>query len=567
MPQYLTPGVYIEEIEGPTPIAGVSTSTAGFLGITEFGSITATEITSFDAFTRQFGNYLPDSSYLAYAVYGFFLNGGQRCYIGRITSNPSSTSKGATSGSVTLTLVPGSTPPIQIIINAIGPGIWSNNLFYSVGPATINSSSTTDPRFKLTLVYYSNTSSSSRLASPIPSPMYDPTDSYNKTNQPTDPSAVQQLNLSFVSEVYDNLSVDPNSSSFYKNEIAGVSNFVTVADNIPTTGSVVVPLPTPTTPHQLQPFKGGDDGAAITQTDYTGTETTLNDPWSGTPIGIQRTGLTGFKEIDDISIIAAPEQASDNQTNLGLTGILLDHCETPGLYRIAVLQSQQSDIGNISSQLQPARGSKYAALYLPWINVLDPVTNAQKLIPAVGHIAGIYARSDDTRGVQKAPANELVYGANSLQRQITADDQSILNPIGINAIRTFPGKGILVYGARTTSTDTLWQYVNVRRIFLYIEQSLVQGTQWVVFEPNNERLWARVIATIRQFLIQVWHDGALMGTKPDEAFFVKCDRSTMTQNDIDNGRLILVIGIAPVKPAEFVIIRIAQIASGAQVTE
>ena len=182
-------------------------------------------------------------------------------------------------------------------------------------------------------------------------------------------------------------------------------------------------------------------------------------------------------------------------------------------------------------------------------------------------MAGIYARSDTERGVHKAPANEVVRGAKKLEFLITKGEHDLLNPRGVNVIRFFPGRGIRVWGARTLSSNTLWKYINVRRLFIYIEESIEEGTQWVVFEPNNEKLWARVRATITQFLTRVWRDGALMGTKAEEAFFVKCDRSTMTQDDIDNGRLICVIGIAPVKPAEFVIFRIAQWAGGSAVTE
>jgi len=169
--------------------------------------------------------------------------------------------------------------------------------------------------------------------------------------------------------------------------------------------------------------------------------------------------------------------------------------------------------------------------------------------------------------VHKAPANEVVRGATSLQVKVTRGQQEILNPRGVNAIRSFPGRGILVWGARTVSKDTLWKYINVRRLFIFIERSIDEGSQWLVFEINNEKLWSRVKATITQFLTQVWRDGALMGTRPEEAFFVKCDRTTMTQNDIDNGRLIVIIGIAPVKPAEFVIFRIAQTRSGTEITE
>jgi phage tail sheath protein FI len=218
-------------------------------------------------------------------------------------------------------------------------------------------------------------------------------------------------------------------------------------------------------------------------------------------------------------------------------------------------------------QLFPERESKYAALYFPWINVFDPLTNNQRLIPPGGHVAGVYARSDIERGVHKAPANEVVRGATSLQVQLTEQEQAILNPRGVNVIRSFPGRGIIVYGARTMSTDSVWKYVNVRRLFLFLEESIEEGTRWTVFEPNNERLWSRVIATIASFLTRVWRDGALMGTAPEQAFFVKCDRTTMTQDDIDNGRLIVLIGMAPVKPAEFVILRIMQTKSGTEIDE
>ena len=173
-------------------------------------------------------------------------------------------------------------------------------------------------------------------------------------------------------------------------------------------------------------------------------------------------------------------------------------------------------------------------------------------------MAGIYARVDVERGVHKAPANEVIRGITKIAQDVTKREQDLLNPKGINALRFFPGRGNRVWGARTVSSDASWKYINVRRLFIFVEESIDEGTQWVVFEPNDEPLWARVRQTITNFLTTVWRSGALEGTKPDEAFFVKCDRTTMTQDDIDNGRLICVIGIAPVKPAEFVIFRIQQ---------
>ncbi|MCH8808068.1 MAG: phage tail sheath family protein, partial [Planctomycetes bacterium] len=182
------------------------------------------------------------------------------------------------------------------------------------------------------------------------------------------------------------------------------------------------------------------------------------------------------------------------------------------------------------------------------------------LMPPSGHIAGIWSRNDDTRGVHKAPANEVVGGAIDVEMQITKGEQDGLNPAGINCIRAFPGRGIRVWGARTLSSDPSWRYINVRRLFNMVEKSIEGGTQWVVFEPNSPETWARVVASVTAFLHTQWRDGALLGRRPEDSFFVRCDESTMTVDDIQNGRLICNIGVAIVRPAEFVIFRIEQIA-------
>jgi hypothetical protein len=300
------------------------------------------------------------------------------------------------------------------------------------------------------------------------------------------------------------------------------------------------------------------DGSPITAADYGGKERQFQE--DGETV-TERSGLLGFEHIDEINIVCAPDEAK----HPGLTDRIVDHCEDPDLLdRFAILQSRSTDVPNNIPDLRPPRDSKYAAFYYPWIKILDPLTNRDKLIPPGGHIAGIYARSDTERGVFKAPANEIVRGAKALQFSIGKGQQDILNPRGVNVIRSFPGRGIRVWGARTTSSDPLWKYINVRRLFLFLEESIDEGTQWVVFEPNNEQLWARVKQTIVAFLTTVWRTGALMGTTPEEAFFVRVDRSTMTQDDIDNGRLICLIGVAPTKPAEFVIFRIAQFTAGSE---
>jgi Bacteriophage tail sheath protein len=302
-----------------------------------------------------------------------------------------------------------------------------------------------------------------------------------------------------------------------------------------------------------QELNGGDDSiATITDDIYIGQD----DP---NPEG--RTGLFSFRNEDDISIVACP-----GRTNAKLQGALIDQCEAMR-YRFAVLDGEpppNDSIADVQNQRQQF-DTKYAAIYHPWLLIPDPYPEnlaqiANYSIPPSGHTLGIYARTDIDRGVHKAPANEVVRGVLGLQRLLNKGEQDILNPypVHINVIRDFRpnNRGIRVFGARCITSDPDWKYVNVRRLLIFIEDSIDRGLQWVVFEPNAEPLWARVTRTISNFLTTVWRNGALEGTKREEAYFVKCDRTTMTQTDIDNGRLIVVIGVAPVKPAEFVIIRI-----------
>ena len=212
--------------------------------------------------------------------------------------------------------------------------------------------------------------------------------------------------------------------------------------------------------------------------------------------------------------------------------------------------------------------TKYGAVYYPWLQVANPAGNGESLlVPPCGYMAGVYARSDTERGVHKAPANEVVRGAIGVEKQITKSEQDILNPIGINCIRAFPGRGIRVWGARTLSSDPAWRYINVRRLFNFVEKSIQLGTQWVVFEPNDMDLWARIRRDINAFLTMVWRSGALFGATPSQAFYVKCDEETNPPEARDLGQVVIEIGIAPVKPAEFVIFRISQWASGGETAE
>ena len=260
--------------------------------------------------------------------------------------------------------------------------------------------------------------------------------------------------------------------------------------------------------------------------------------------------LQALPEAAGISVIAAPGYSA-RAAAAEIQQALIEHVGQPERFRFAVLDARPA--ATIDEVLAARSGinSSYAAMYYPWVTTQNSVQ-----LPPSGFVCGILARVDTARGVWRAPANETVTGAVDLQAAIDTHGQERLSAQGINSIRSFPSRGILLWGARTTSEDPLWKYVNVRRYFIYLEQSIYAGLQWVVFEPNGEPLWAGVQQTITNFLLNNWRSGALMGTKPEEAFYVRCDRSTMTQNDIDNGRLIAEIGVAPVRPAEFVIIRI-----------
>jgi phage tail sheath protein FI len=276
--------------------------------------------------------------------------------------------------------------------------------------------------------------------------------------------------------------------------------------------------------------------------------------------------LATLNDARDVAVVAAP-----GGTIAGFNGIssvapvhaaLIEHVSQQETYRFAVLDPPPSCSSSDVEDLRASIDSINAALYYPWIAISDPRASTKKLsqinVPPSGFLCGIYARTDAQQGVFKAPANQPLVGAGGLERAIANLESDALNALGINCLRSFPGRGNLAWGARTISSDPEWKYVNIRRYFLYLEHSIDQGTQWAVFEPNNEQLWAAIRQSISNFLYNEWRRGALIGVRTEEAFFVKCDRTTMTQNDLDNGRLICEIGAAPLKPAEFIIFRIGQ---------
>jgi phage tail sheath protein FI len=312
--------------------------------------------------------------------------------------------------------------------------------------------------------------------------------------------------------------------------------------------------------------EGEGDGKAVTTTEFTVIVKVSAKEYQGS--ATTRTGLAGLESFEDVTMIVAPDLMSafehgeiDAKGVQAVQQALIDYCELVR-YCFAILDAPP----NLTPQevkewrMTVNYDTTRAALYYPWVEIADMTgsNGRTRLVPPSGHMAGIYARVDNTRGVHKAPANEIVRTALGLGMNVTKGEQDLLTPIGVNCIRSFPGRGIRVWGARTLSSDASWRYINVRRLFNMIEESIERGTQWVVFEPNDQNLWGRVTRDVSAFLKMVWRTGALFGTSPDKAFYVKCDAETNPPEARDVGQLLVEVGIAPVKPAEFVIFRIGQ---------
>jgi phage tail sheath protein FI len=265
--------------------------------------------------------------------------------------------------------------------------------------------------------------------------------------------------------------------------------------------------------------------------------------------------LDQLKPIDQVALVAVPGATAD-----AVQTAVLDHCENQYMQdRFAILDGRRTTTLNKGSIQGGVRDSSYGAIYFPWIEVFDPATNDNLVVPPSGHIAGIFARVDSLRGVHKAPANEVIRGALGVETAVSREGQAGLNPDDINVIRKFDGN-ITVWGAHTLAgkEDAEWRYVNVRRLFLFLRESIDEGTQWVVFEPNDPSLWAKITRNVTAFLTTVWRSGALLGASPQEAFYVKCDAETNPPEIRELGQVVTEIGVAVVKPAEFVVFRISQ---------
>ena len=603
MPEYLAPGVYVEEVSFRSKsIEGVPTSTTGFAGMTRFGPVqyaggpTTTEprlITSFTEFERVYGGLealLLGSDerppYLAHAARAFFLNGGQRLDVSRVYAPrgdavvaPLELTRGTTpaawrarwpgemgnvwvrvqvqrSGNVVQTLPGGAFEVKRVrtgtVVEVYGPGDTLPRPNDPVSATALNVV-TVAPDGTLAFTAVDGTATTVDATSVV---------------------QVVEVNVRVTvsgerEDFYPELSFHPDHKRFIgrilqRDDPADENAVVWLDWNPDALGT--------TQAQRLEAALGlaaglaegrlddGSDGVLIGAADLLGEAA---DP---DVASVKATGLEALGEVDDVAIVAAPDAAtlaSDDEVALA-TSYLIAHAETLR-YRIAVVDGPPESSMNEIRRFRGRFDSKYAPLYHPWIVTLDPLERPAQgapprklLLPPSGFVCGIYARTDIERGVHKAPANEVVRGLTSFEININKPRQDVLNPEGINALRFFEGRGSRVWGARTMSSDPEWKYVNVRRLFIFLEHSIDKATQWAVFEPNGERLWANIRRTVEDFLLVQWKNGALLGEKPDRAFFVRCDRTTMTQNDLDNGRMICLIGVAPVKPAEFVIFRIGQ---------
>ena len=519
MPTYLSPGVYVEEVEaGSRPIEGVGTAVAAFVGMAATGPVnTPTLVSSWTQFTTTFGDFLP-GSYLAHSVYGYFMNGGGNCYVVRIGGGDGSSNgaaKSGSNGSSERAVGAASTAPQAQIgrlrVLALDGGAKPGDITVDIVEA--GGESPSEDMFKLVV---------------------------KQGGQ-----QVEEFDRATLGRGKQNVLTMVNNSS----KVIRLEEVAHVSAQRPDLGTVALAAPPAPAPVPMP---------RLTSDDYVGD---VSD----------RTGFGGLEAIDDVTMVCVPDLMSayqqgavDLETVQAVQLGMIAHCELMG-DRVAILDPPP---GLNPQQIKEWRvdkagyDSKYAALYWPWVKVADHATGQMIHVPPSGHVAGIWGRNDDTRGVHKAPANEVVRGAVSLEVQITKNEHGLLNPVGINCLRAFPGGGIRVYGARTLSSDPAWRYLNVRRLFNYLEESILNGTQWVVFEPNDDALWARIRRTISAFLVNEWRKGALFGLTPDEAFYVKCDRETNPAESIDAGQVVCQIGVAPVKPAEFVIFRLSQFSGG-----
>lgn len=531
MPEYLSPGVYVEEIDtGPRPIEATNTSTAVFVGFTEKAEDARTVdgeqivtdltnrptfITNWIQYTQKFGG-LVDGAYLPLAVQGFFANGGTRCYVVSLRQIPPAQAGLLNAGSEPALIarsrksgLGGMDYRVRIATSTNGAG----------GAGDEESESDLKP-FDVIIEKRSNTGDWQ---------VKDTRKEVRLEEVQTDDGG-RQVRVAYrsnkASDLIDIIIPDQSRSLA---ELWPTEQQQSLAIE-----QKLLSAPTPSE------FRG--DVA-------------------------ERTGVEGLEVLDDARIICVPDlmttmpgEKLDLKMVKAVQSALVAHCERLG-DRMAILDTPPNlNPQEVKAWRQDITGfdSAYAVMYYPWIEVMDLSTDRSIHMPPSGFVAGVWARTDNTRGVHKAPANEVVMGVTGLAYNVTKGEQDVLNPIGINCIRSFAGMGIRIWGARTLTSNALWRYVSVRRLFNMIETTIENSTQWTVFEPNDPRLWGKIRRDVGAFLTTQWNAGALYGASPAQAFYVKCDEQTNPPESRELGRVVVEVGIAPVKPAEFVIFRISQ---------
>jgi len=516
MPTYLTPGVYVEEIPAQSkPIEGVGTSICAFVGLAPGGPVNRPmRISNWTQFAKLYGDPanpengpFMDGAYLAHSVYGFFQNGGGVCWIVRVGSEDGGPSRQ------------------QAALPAAGDK--SLETFRAVALDGVDGS--------------------------ISLELTEEPAAEGKEGEDAQPTYKLVVTAGSEREEYDGLSLKKGKNNIVT-KVNAASKLIQLEETgaslpeamrAPAAGTYALTLP-PAPVGEIAPKHFEGDVA-------------------------KRQGMGSLAAVDEITMVCMPDimtLASNGDGDVSvrdLQGKMIAHCEMAG-DRMAILDPPASLLPQeiLDWRMNTAGyDSKFATLYWPWLEIMNPLTNRPTLVPPSGHVAGVWCRTDATRGVHKAPANEVILGVNGLGFQVTHEEQGGLNRVGINCVRSFPGRGIRIWGARTLSSDPEWRYVNVRRLFNYISESIIEGTQWSVFEPNDQRLWTQLRISIGNFLTRTWREGALFGATPEQAFFVKCDSETNPPDVIEAGQVICEIGISPVKPAEFVIFRISQYTAGA----
>jgi phage tail sheath protein FI len=511
VPTYLTPGVYVEEIPSANkPIEGVGTAVAAFVGLAPGGPVnTPMRISNWTQFAKIYGDPVNpdngpfmDGAYLAHSIYGFFQNGGSVCWVVRVGADDGG-------GASARAALPAASDKTVEAFRAV-------SLKGVAEPVTVEVSEEPDPAAKdgdvtYKLVVTAGDQSESHEGLSLKK---------GRANIATKVNAASKL-----------IKIEDVSATLPETRVA--------------TGSYTLSSP-------------AQKPEAIESTHFEGDVA-------------RRSGMGGLAAVDEVTMLVMPDimtlaNNGDDTQIRDLQGKMIAHAENAG-DRMAILDAPPDMLPqDVLEWRMNAAGydSKMAALYYPWIEVMNPLTKRPMMVPPSGHVAGVWCRVDGTRGVHKAPANEVILGANGLGFQITQAEQGGLNKVGINCVRSFPGRGIRIWGARTMSSDPEWRYINVRRLFNYVSESIMEGTQWSVFEPNDQLLWMRLSASVRAFLLRVWRSGALFGATPDEAFYVKCDAETNPPEVVEAGQVVCEIGISPVKPAEFVIFRLSQFAGGGE---